>query len=633
MNSKTFVLPILSVFIALLAVSFASAAIAFVPSSTTAIGSHSTDITVSFSVNNTGAVNYTGIAFSGAVGTWSNLPDSTTLNAGETKSFTATLHIPQSASGTYNAQLHATTTPYAADADLNVAVTVPVAPSLSMSNTQSLTKTQSGTVTITNTGNVALNNINLTTSGAFNISLSTYHLSLSVGGTTQIFVTATSNLSDMGLGDHTVTINAKDLTTTAATASLAYTISTDFCDKGNINTSNVHINSVEDQSSNEWEWKPLDNVEIEVEVENNIGDDDETDFVVELALYDTVDDDYVELDGEDVLEQDISLEDDDSGTVTFEFQVPVDVEDSDGRYVVFIKAYVDGDEDQYCNSGSAINLDDSTDNVKINKDDNDVILGEISAPELVKAGDVVTIDARAFNIGNDDQDSVYVLLSNSKLGLDLESSSFSLDSGDSDLVEFSFVVPYTAENGVYILKMTSFFKYKKSSDSYSDHSSVFEVKMTVAGGTNATVKPVASEISASLDSEARAGSTMAITTTIKNLGSNQSTFVIDVSGYDSWAVLNSISDRMLTLNAGESKDVTVSFDVNKDASGEQTFTIESKSGTKIDSKTVAVEVAKGSMLSSLTESFKSKTVLWIIGAINAVLIVLIIYLAVRIFRK
>lgn len=632
MNSKTFVLPILSVFIALLAVSIVSADIEFAPTSTTAVGAHNTDIVVSFSLNNTGAVNYTGIVFSGSVGSWSNLPASTTLNAGEMKSFTATLHIPQYASGTYNAVLHATTTP-AANADFDVAVTIPVAPALSMTNTQSLTKTQGGIVTITNTGNTLLNNINLTTSGEFNVSLSTSHLSLAAGGTTQIFVTATSNLSDMGLGDHAVTITAKDLTTTAATASVSYTITEDFCDNGNVNTSRLDITNVEDQSSNEWEWKPLDNVEIEVEVENNIGDDDETDFVVEFALYDTVDDDYVELDGEDILEQDISIDDDDSQTVTFEFQVPIDVEDSDGRYVVFVKAYVDGDEDQYCNSGSAVHLDTSADAIKINKDDNEVTLGEISAPEMVKAGDVVTISARAFNIGNSDQDKVYVLLSNARLALDMESPSFGLDSGDSDLVEFSFVVPYTAENGAYALKLTTFYKYKKSSDSYSDHLSASDIKMTVAGGTNATVKPVASEISATLDSEARAGDTMEITTTIKNLGSNQSTFVVDVKGYDSWATLNSISDRMLTLNAGESKDVTISFDVNKDASGEQTFTIESKSGTKIDSKTVAVEIAKGSMLSSLTESFKNKTVLWIIGAINLVLIILIFYLAVRIFRK
>jgi uncharacterized membrane protein len=86
------------------------------------------------------------------------------------------------------------------------------------------------------------------------------------------------------------------------------------------------------------------------------------------------------------------------------------------------------------------------------------------------------------------------------------------------------------------------------------------------------------------------------------------------------------------LNAGESKDVTITFTVDKDAAGEQTFTLEVRDGTKLSSKEVAVTIAKEKSFSSLSGLFANKKLLWIVGAINLVLIILIIVLAVRMLR-
>ena len=364
--------------------------------------------------------------------------------------------------------------------------------------------------------------------------------------------------------------------------------------------------------------------------------DDDEDFIVEFALYDSEDNDFVELDGEDTLLMEISIDEDDSEKITFEFKVPADIEESDGRYVAYVKAYVDGDEETYCNSYAGEDVPSSSvTDIKITRETNEVVLDEISTLDMVQAGETVTVSAQAINIGTKDEDKVKVTLTNTKLGLNLESSTFGLDFGDSDLVDFSFVVPSTAENGVYVLKLTSYYKYKSSSDSYSDHSDVYEVRLTVVGGTNATTTSGAklAGITATLESDAKAGEEMEIRTTIKNIGTNKSTFVIGVEDYDSWAVLNSISDRILTLNAGESKDITIKFTVNKDASGEQTFTIQSLVGDKLDSKEVTVEIESGSIFSSLASSLNNKTILWVIGAVNVVLILLIIYLAIRFFRR
>jgi hypothetical protein len=652
MNSKTFVLPFVSLIIVLLALSFSSATVDFVNvNGATQTINHNSQATISFNVQaTTFAGNITNaqlvlpalfggsVEWSGDIGAFDLIHDSTSALK------TVNILVPNHRSaGVYSGFINLTGT--YTDGDLPVihalpiSITVSPSPSLSITNTQSLTKTQNGIITITNTGNTVLSSINLSASGDFNVSFSQNNIALNPGAVSSAITITPSpsvNLSDLGLGKHEVTITAKDLSQTAATDAITYSVvSSEFCEEGNINTSKISITNLEDTSSDdEWEWKPLDEVEIEVEVENNLDDDE--DFIVEFALYDSEDNDFVELDGEDTLLMEISIDEDDSEKITFEFKVPADIEESDGRYVAYVKAYVDGDEETYCNSYAGEDVPSSSvTDIKITRETNEVVLDEISTLDMVQAGETVTVSAQAINIGTKDEDKVKVTLTNTKLGLNLESSTFGLDFGDSDLVDFSFVVPSTAENGVYVLKLTSYYKYKSSSDSYSDHSDVYEVRLTVVGGANATTTSGAklAGITATLESDAKAGEEMEIRTTIKNIGTNKSTFVIGVEDYDSWAVLNSISDRILTLNAGESKDITIKFTVNKDASGEQTFTIQSLVGDKLDSKEVTVEIESGSIFSSLASSLNNKTILWVIGAINVILILLIIYLAIRFFRR
>jgi uncharacterized membrane protein len=269
-------------------------------------------------------------------------------------------------------------------------------------------------------------------------------------------------------------------------------------------------------------------------------------------------------------------------------------------------------------------------------DDNDITV----SPELVvQAGDTVHISARAYNIGTEDQDKVKVTLYNSKLGLNLESSSFSLSSGDSQPIDFTFVVPYTAENGVYTLQLTTYFDYSKSSDIYRDSSDnpwnrIIKIAGGTGGTTNATTSPPLTAITASLDSDAIAGQDLVITALIQNLAVGKNTFVVDAKDFESWATLKSISDRILTLNGSESKEVKFTFAVDPSVSGEKTFTIETKAGDKVDSKSVAVTIGEGaSWTSSLSGAFGNKTLLWIIGGINLILIILIIVLAVRILKR
>jgi hypothetical protein len=547
--------------------------------------------------------------------------------------FTATLNIPKySPAETISLNLTATSNTSASDSKA-FTISINGSKSLSISEVRDFSKIHNATIRVNNTGNTALT-VALSALGDFNVTFEDDSFPLSAGSGQEIDVYTLADIEEMGLSSNEVTIFAN---ATGASGATELGVEAGFCSEGNVNSSDIKITDIEDKSDNEWQWYPLDNVEIEVEVENKIGEDES--FVVELALYDTDDNNFIELDGESSLTQDISIDDDDSDTVTFEFQVPADIEKSSGRYVLYIKAYVSGDEDKYCNSKSATKISSSADPIKIKKKTNDVVINDVTSSEIVTAGETVTITAELFNIGTENEGKVKVILTNTKLGLNLESSPSGIDMGESDDVDFSFVIPYTAENGAYTLKLVSYFDYSKSSGDYKMDSDPYEVKIKVVGGvanvtTTTTAKQAGlSDIAASLESAAKAGKEMEVAVTITNLGASQNTFIIGVSDYDSWATLGSISDRILALNKGESKEITVKFNVDKNATGEQTFTVESRAGDKVDSKEVAVQIEENSLLSRLKNAFGNNTLIWVIGLINLILIILIIYLAIRIFKR
>ena len=150
-----------------------------------------------------------------------------------------------------------------------------------------------------------------------------------------------------------------------------------------------------------------------------------------------------------------------------------------------------------------------------------------------------------------------------------------------------------------------------------------------------TIQPVQTariaSISASLESEAKAGKEMIVKATITNIANATTAYIVGAKGYDSWASLTSISERVITLNAGESKDVTFKLDVSKDASGENSFNIEATSNGKSETREVVVEIDKST--ASLSSLFKNNALAWIIGLVNLILIILIIVVAVRLSKR
>ena len=257
-------------------------------------------------------------------------------------------------------------------------------------------------------------------------------------------------------------------------------------------------------------------------------------------------------------------------------------------------------------------------------------------PEEASCGDEVDLSLDVFNVGEDDQDQVKVTLVNDELNIDSSVEIKSdLEQGDKARVSFTFTIPNDAEDKTYSLKLSSEYDYKNGL--YRENSDEsFDVPFEVIGCSGSEDDGIPStgsdsaDISASLASDAVAGQDLVIKSTITNLRNSQSSFIVGAKGYQSWAELKSVSDRIVNLAPGASKEVTFTFAVKDNVEGEQTFSIETLSGNNVDSQQVGVTIEPSNQLGSL---FKGNGLIWVIGAINLLLIIVIIIVAVKIARR
>lgn len=519
-------------------------------------------------------------------------------------------------------------------------------PALTVSKTQELTRTQNGKISVQNTGDVTLNNINLVSTGAFSATFSpTTISSLAPGASTT--VTVIGNLNNLIFGDNTISVKATSLfnSNTITSNSVDFSISSGFCKGGSIGNLSITKFSISNLGEGKKdEWNLLDTIQIDTKVEN-IADSGTVDSVIlKLGIFDSSGRNVVNnFDFSNSDEESISigdLSDGDRDEETFTFKIPADVDT--GSYKVVLKAYSEGKELVQCtDDGDGVAY--KSIDVKRKSDSDKYILFDnmITSPSEATCGDIVSLTTDLYNVGNKDQDQVRVNLRNSELKVDSSVEvRGNVDQGDKATVRFEFNVPQNAQNKVYTLLLSSDYDYR--SGSYRQHSgqdTAVNLKVLGCASNNASNNNnnnggsnngPAAAISASLGSSAVAGQPLSVKTTITNVGTTTMSYALDVSGYESWAELDSISQRAFSVAPGQSKDVTIKFRVNADAAEQQSFMIETLANGRTDSREVEVQIQPKA---STGFSFGDNTYLWIIGAVNVILIILIIVVAVRISRR
>ena len=603
---------------------------------------HNSDATISFRIINTGDTNYNSLNWADSTtsgtGTWKVLPLDTQLAASQTKTVAAVLSIPRQTRGSFTATLNLKNGAELLDSH-DIAVRINDSPSLSVTKTRELTTTSDGIVNIANTGNIPLTNIELSSTGDFNVAFSSNNLNLPVGSSSIVNVSGL-DLSELKFGRKSVTIAARDINSNNTSGTVIFSVDKGFCRFGEAG-GNLTINDVNvDNSEGEDDvWKPLDEITVEVKVENN-GDDKIKDVFVELGLFDSNGDnlandlDFIN-DEEDKIDVG-DLNDGDDDTVTFNFRIPADLND-EGNFKLAVKVFSKKSGERIECTHSSSDLDNNIfDNIEIQREDDEgkfIAFDNIALkPNEATCSDTINLDLDVFNVGNDKEDQVKVNLVNSKLNLDLTREiKDDLDEGDKKKVEFSFTIPQNTADGSYNLELNSEYDYRRGTYRQSSDDTT-SVPLKVFGCSIVSNKKKVA-ISAFLDSDAKAGGEMLVKATITNIGDVATDFVVAASGFESWGKLNSISNRIFNLKKDESKEITLKFNVNQDATGEQSFTLEVRSGDVLETREIVVNIIKEEEQEPFKLNLGGNSLIWIIGAINIVLIILIIVVAVRISRR
>jgi len=200
-------------------------------------------------------------------------------------------------------------------------------------------------------------------------------------------------------------------------------------DRGDVSISDI------DEPDDDDEFKPGEKIEVKLEVSNN--DNDDVDVVVEAVLYDKEKGKVL-----DRAEMEDNIDEDDEMDFELELMVPYDVEASSSRYAIFLKAYEDGDEDVNCGSDLI--------DIEIEKESHEIAIETFNLnPSTAICGDTVSATIKLFNIGEKDEDDVIVTLLDPDLGVEVSSEEFEVDEEDDYVVRLSFKVPENVKAGTY----------------------------------------------------------------------------------------------------------------------------------------------------------------------------------------
>ncbi len=498
---------------------------------------------------------------------------------------------------------------------------------------------KNATFTLTNNGLATLTNIQLTTTGAFTggFSPSNQLASLGASTTSSTFTLYPISTSNLRFGNNVGTVVA---TSGNVQATKEFTFQKTFCSQGRAGT-NLTIDSINYNNKGDGDddrWLPLDDVKISVDVHNN-AERSVSGVHVKIGLFnDDGSNDIGQLDFTSADEEDVDLGSVGSGdtdTADFEFKVPADFDD--GHYRLAVKVYKSGDENRECDDSSSDLNQNIYQDIEVEKqgdDDKQIIVDNFEFPTETGCAVPMSGSVEVFNVGTDDQDQVRVTVFNSELRLNKEYElRENLDQGDSQLIPIDFDIPAGIRDGKYLLQFKTEYDYRngeyrqESKDTFT--TSIKVIGCGVGSGSGSTNSGV--RVDASLQSEATPGQALKVRGVITNTANERKIITVDATGYSSWATLTSISKRTVSLEAGQSTTVDFAFDVDQDASGSQSFTIETTSNGMLDTQDVEVNFATDS---SPGFSFGgSSSLIWIIAAVNLVLIILIILVAVRLSHR
>ncbi len=359
------------------------------------------------------------------------------------------------------------------------------------------------------------------------------------------------------------------------------------------------------------DFGPGDTINIKVTVSNDYAPND-IDVVIKAILYDVETQKKIA----DVESDDENIDEDGTEPFELELQIPLDSDqDYKGDYVLYIKAYEDGREDEQCFS-KAVDVD-------IDRESHEVIIQSMTiTPSTVDAGDKVDVLVRALNIGKKDEEGVKVRLMNADLDIDVTSDARDLgaydESGNSYVFRFTdVVVSRDAKGKTHDLEAFVVFDEGAKSTSYLDSPSYRTTSDDIVVESEATAMIVVKTAEETAEGILRVP--VKVTNTEGKTG-----LTVGLTNID-WA--EDVEDKNIALGKGESTTVYFDLELSDDVdAGTKSFTVQLKSdGAVIDTSAKTLSISED----VVGGGFPWGTVLWIIGDI--VLIVVAIFFIKLIF--
>ncbi len=486
-----------------------------------------------------------------------------------------------------------------------------------------LDATTTKTFTIQNTGNVALTSLNLATPNTITdndndvttVSLDKITINLNPGVIETITISADVS-QDMDIRNYVSNLTISNLLVTK-TSTLNIDVKPEICSEGPRGSA-LDIRSVDSPDDSE-EFAPGENIPIEVRVDND--GNDNLDVEVEAILYDK------EKNRELESERDTKrIRDGEDERFEFDLKVPTDIDESNSRYAVLIKASDDGNEEDECVEKII--------DIEIVREDDAVIINRATfTPSIASCGDSVTLIAEVENVGSDDQESVRIELFIDELGISKFSDTFRLNDFDSDdkeaLRSITFKIPEDADEKTYQGRVAVTFRGGPEELPIS-------LDVTDCEVTLPTEQLLFNLLQSSYS--IKQGDSFRVQVLIQNFEDISKVLTLEAIPSGNWA---QTVTQTVALLPNDEKTVSLEIQAPSDAeTGTKTLSLNLKSGSQLlDSKTVTVEVGSksGGTFIPPTTGFttlfggKQGTVLFILADI--VLVILAIYFLILLFRK
>src|SRR3989339_449669 len=339
------------------------------------------------------------------------------------------------------------------------------------------------------------------------------------------------------------------------------------------------------------EWLPMDEIQVEVQIENN-GNDDIRDIKLSWGLYNKATNEWY-VDGD---ESKFKLKDGDEETVIVTIKLDDNIDElEEGEYVLYL--WANAEDAEFDNEDTC---------TYTTQEDIEIVIEEN-----------------------------FVIFYNKELGIAQEVIVGSIDAFDSEKIEVTLETTKEMEQKTYQITMLV---YDEDQDIYQndfgDDEAEFNTNIEVTGVCKADAKVT---VSASLISDGKAGEELIIKAIIANTGEESTTYTLNTAGYTGWASSASIDQNTFTLNKGEVKEVLITFNVNKEAFGDQMFNLEILSNNQlISQQPVSVlikEADKGFVDQIKSITGKINWVLWAIILLNIILVIVIVIVAIRIAKN